>query len=417
MLYSAVMEYPRIRYVEAIPFIQDNREVVLLRDGEGVMEAPLVVSKETIFLLSLMDGTRTLRDIQADYMRTTGELIYMEEIERIVSILDKNLILYNENYIRHLSQLKREYEAEKVRRPALAGKSYPASKIELLEFLDKALRQGHSSNLNQYLQDGLIPPNSITGVIAPHIDYERGMDVYRDTYRHLYNTDKRVFIIIGTSHRPTEKIWSISIKDFATPLDIIPISKEISQKIRENKVLKGYIDEWPHRIEHSIELQLPLLQFMVQDDFEIIPILTGSMHEFITGERQISEDQEIEEIIENFTEILNGIGRPYLIIAAADMAHIGAQFGDTYRLDRFVLEDSRTKDEAILEPISLTDAEGFFNRVKAERDTRRICGLAPIYFILRLLKGARCMITGYRQWTDGHSSVSFAGALFSRDEG
>jgi hypothetical protein len=57
------MEKPKIRWVEATPIIQEGREMVLIRDTEGITENPLIVSKDVVFLLSLMDGTRSLRDI------------------------------------------------------------------------------------------------------------------------------------------------------------------------------------------------------------------------------------------------------------------------------------------------------------------------------------------------------------------
>lgn len=97
------------------------------------------------------------------------------------------------------------------------------------------------------------------------------------------------------------------------------------------------------------------------------------------------------------------------MVAAADLAHIGAQFGDSCSLDATTLADSRKKDEELLRLMSEVDARGFFDAVKREGDRRRICGLAPIYFLLSLLDGCRGEAVSYKQWTDGVSSVSFAG--------
>jgi len=396
------MDFPKIRYIEAHPFKQDGEELLLLKDAEGIMENHLVVSKDLVFFLSLMDGTRSLRDIQAEYMKASGELLYIEHIRQLVEDMDKNLLLFSEHFKQHLAGLRETYENDPVRKPYLAGKSYPANRMELLVFLDEMFRTARNETQKA----------RITGMLAPHIDYERGTEVYRDTYSSLKGQEKSLLIIFGTSHYPTDKIWSISSKSFSTPLDIMPNSEEFCRLIKNNDVLKNYIDEWPHRNEHSIELQLPLIQFMIQNDFEIFPVLTGSFHEYINGNKNIETDFELKHIIDNFKSVLAEYGKPYVIISGADLAHIGTQFGDKYGLDAIALGQSKAKDDEILRCISNVDADSFFKTIQNEGDRRRICGLTPIYFQLKLLEGSTGRIVSYKQWTDGQSSVSFAGGIF-----
>jgi AmmeMemoRadiSam system protein B len=396
------MENPKIRWIEALPFSKEGKEMILLRDPEGIAEQPLIVSREGAFVVSLMDGTRSLRDIQAECMRTLGSLVYREELEGIVNILDAHLLLASERFAGFSAELRRGYEAAPLREPFLAGKSYPSNRKDLLAYLDEMFR--HPEPVKE-------PGHNITGILAPHIDYARGREVYQEVYRHLRVLDKPLIVIFGTCHHPTEKIWNISLKDFSTPLDRIPVSPELAHFMRTDSVLRDYVREWPHRNEHSIELQLPLLQFAVHADFEILPILTGSMHEYVEGIKGI-DDGEIEDITGSLRVLLEKYGKPYLILSGADLAHIGAQFGDNYELDVTTLARSKGKDMAMLEPVASVDGERFFHVVRQERDKRRICGLAPIFFQLKLLSGNRCEVVSYRQWTDGQSSVSFAGALF-----
>ena len=396
------MDYPKIRFIEAHPFEQEGKQMVLLRDTEGIMENHLVVSRDVVFLISLMDGTRSLRDIQAEYMRAFGELVHIEHIQKFVEAMDKNLLLFSENFKNHFAGLKQDYENDPIRKPYLAGKSYQANRMELLVFLDEMFKTYEDKK----------PRGKIAGILAPHIDYERGAEIYRETYSYLKKTGRTLLIILGTCHHLTEKIWSISLKDFSTPLDVLPNSKELCELIKGNDILKNYIDEWPHRNEHSIELQLPLLQFMGQDNFEIFPILTGSMQEYLNGEKNIETDRELRDIIDNFKHVLQQYGKPYIIISGADLAHIGAQFGDRYPLDPLTLSQSRIKDEELLKCVGKVDAHGFFSAIQREGDRRRICGLTPIYFQLRLLDSSVCEIVSYKQWADGQSSVSFAGGIF-----
>ena len=354
-------------------------------------------------MISLMDGSRTVRDVQVDFMRAAGELVYVEKIQELVDTMDSHLLLLNEHYRNHYARLKEDYESTPVRKAFLAGKSYSANRMELLNFLDEMLIKETNGSI----------PGEITGIVAPHIDYPRGMKVYKKTYPHLRDCVKPLIVIFGTCHHPTERILSISLKDFETPLETIPHAKGLGALVRENTILNKYIDEWPHRNEHSIELQLPLIQFMMQQEFEILPILTGSMHEYVEGEKNI-DDGEIDEIVVNLREILAVHGRPFIILSGADLAHIGAQFGDRTALDMATLAHSKARDEILLESIKMVDAKAFFETIRDEKDARRICGLTPIFFQLKLLEGSRCDIVGYDQWTDGKSSVSFTGGIFYR---
>lgn len=395
------MENPRVRWIEAHPIVQDGQELILLRDTEGLIENALIVSREVAFMISLMDGTRMLRDIQAAFMETVGELVDIEKIQGLVDAMDSHLLLFSDNFRDYYMTLREEYERLPVRKAFLAGKSYSANRMDLLAFLEEMLGGEHDGKI-----DG-----EITGIIAPHIDYARGIDVYKKTYPYLRNVKKPLIVIFGTCHHPTERILSISCKDLETPLEIIPHAKELDRLILGNEVLKNYVDEWPHRNEHSIELQLPLIQFMVQHDFEVLSILTGSMHEYIAGEKSIDAG-EIDEIVANLKQVLREYGKPFIILSGADLAHIGAQFGDSLPLDAATLARSKVHDEMLLESVKKADAKGFFETIREESDARRICGLTPIFFQLKILEESSCDIVGYDQWTDGKSSVSFAGGIF-----
>jgi AmmeMemoRadiSam system protein B len=124
--------------------------------------------------------------------------------------------------------------------------------------------------------------------------------------------------------------------------------------------------------------------------------------------------ESLRELADSLKHVLEKYGKPYVVIAGADLAHIGAQFGDRYSLDGRVLQRSKAKDEEMLQKVQQLDKDQFIATIRSERDSRRICGVAPIYFQLMLLEGSRCEVVSYDQWSDGASSVSFAGAVFYR---
>jgi len=128
------MENPQVRWVEALPIKQDGRDLFVLKDPEGLVDRSLMVSREALFLISLMDGSRSLRDIQAEFMRTVGRLVQTEEIQAIVDALDQQFLLRNDRFDSHFRTMQEEYEASPCRPSFLAGKSYPATMQELASY-------------------------------------------------------------------------------------------------------------------------------------------------------------------------------------------------------------------------------------------------------------------------------------------
>ena len=392
--------------MEVLPTVHDGREMFVLRDPEGIIdESSLVVSREVLFVISLMDGTRSVRDIQEAYMRASGGLLYTDHIISVIEALDGRFLLHNGRYEDRLATLRAACDAEPFRTSFLAGRSYPGDEAELRAFMEAMIKGRQGQAGEQHL----------LGIIAPHIDYGRGSEVYRQTYRHLPEKDNTLFVIFGTCHKPAPRMWNISLKDLVTPLGRVRGPGEVARLVREDPVLKGYVDEWPHRNEHSIELQLPIIQFLAGGkEFEVLSVLTGSLHEYM-GDGERPDEGEAADLVGRLKGLLRAQGGPCVFVAAADLAHIGAQFGDPPPLDRFMLEESKRKDEVLLRAVAEVDGAGFFETVRKEGDRRRICGLAPIYFLLSMLDPCRGQVVGYQQWTDGASSVSFAGAIFYRD--
>jgi len=387
-----------------MPTVRDGREVFVIRDPEELTDKSLIVSRDILFLLSLMDGSRSVADIQAEYVKACGVVIYTDRIMSVIQAMDENLLLSNSRYESCVTRLKSEYEALPFRSAFLRGRSYPDSREELKTYLERMMGR---------VPEGAQEEASIRGILAPHIDYERGKDIYAPTYRNLAFEDGTLFVVFGTCHKFAPRLWNISLKDLETPLGRMRNAELIGNLIEQDGMLRGYVDEWPHRNEHSIELQIPILQYLMEGrKYHVLPILTGSLHEYVMDGKSL-EDGETRRLIEGLKAVLKVHPGPCVFIAAADLAHIGAQFGDAAPLDAPTLEESKRKDEALLKTIEAGDAAGFFDAVKQEEDRRRICGLAPIYFTLAMLEGSRGRLAGYQQWTDGASSVSFAGAFFS----
>jgi predicted class III extradiol MEMO1 family dioxygenase len=106
--------------------------------------------------------------------------------------------------------------------------------------------------------------------------------------------------------------------------------------------------------------------------------------------------------------------RQTLVVAAADLAHVGPAFGDPYGVDFVGRAQLRNADERLLAPVYDGDANAFFEVLKAEGDRRNVCGLPPIYLTLRLLESTKGEPAGYALCPadpPGTSFVTIAGVV------
>jgi MEMO1 family protein len=396
------IENARVRWLDVVPTVHEGREAFVVRDPEGITDKSFVVSRDVLLLLALMDGSRSVADIQTEYMRRRGTPMYADHIVSVIRAMDEHFLLLNERYHHYLRLLKEEYGARPLREACLSGKSYPEDAEELRRMLGEVTGRAQEFDLTE----------SIKGMLVPHIDYGRGAEVYAPIYRHLPKGENILFVIFGTCHKLAPRTWNIALRDLKTPLGVAKSPADVGRRIARDPFLRAYVDEWPHRNEHSIELQIPLIQFLMGNrTFEVLSILTGSLQEYMADGRNL-EEGEARGLVERLRTILDEHEGPCVFMAAADLAHIGAQFGDADPLDGATLSESREKDQHLLEAVSAVDAIRFFDTVREEEDKRRICGLAPIFFTLSMLDQCKGRIVGYDQWSDGASSVSFAGAVF-----
>ena len=103
-----------------------------------------------------------------------------------------------------------------------------------------------------------------------------------------------------------------------------------------------------------------------------------------------------------------------LAIAAGDLPHMRPEFGDAQLLDEAARARLTADDEGSIGDILAGHTDGFLERSRRERDARRICGLSPIYLMLKYLEGGRVKgeAVGYEQCAvdaQGGSVVSIAG--------
>ncbi len=153
------------------------------------------------------------------------------------------------------------------RKAAVAGSFYPADP-EVLK-----------ADLRKYFNEAKPPAGrgTVLAIISPHAGYPYSGIVAASAFNQIDKNKKYENIfVIGSSHRVAFDGAAIYNKgNFESPLGIVKVNIELADKlINESDVFTYH--ELAHVNEHSLEVQLPFLQYLLKDNFQIVPILLGT---------------------------------------------------------------------------------------------------------------------------------------------
>jgi AmmeMemoRadiSam system protein B len=387
--------------------------MLCLQDPQNISEKALFLSPPLYFIVSLFDGQHSILDIQAEYMRKFREFLYTEKLEEIITQLDEALFLEGERFREALRQKEENFKKVPFREAMFAGKSYEGDPERL-----KVQLEGYFSGLNGPGSLGEKKgTNGLKGVVAPHIDFQRGGFCYAFAHREIWEKNSsHCFVIFGTAHTPMENPFCLTRKDFITPLGTLNVDKELVDAIQSRCPNDLFKDERVHRSEHSIEFQCVFLRYLYPEPIplKIVPILSGSFHEAIEKGISPIELEPIRQFIEALKEAVSSLGREVCYIASADLSHMGLQFGDREGISEYGLRVLSQEDQEMLGYAEKMDGEGFFSSISRERDRRRICGFPAIYSMLKTLEAKEAKLLKYGQafTPETQSVVTFASLAF-----
>jgi AmmeMemoRadiSam system protein B len=232
-----------------------------------------------------------------------------------------------------------------IRKSVVAGQFYPQTEEGLHKMFSKMI-------------DSSSEKEDAKGVILPHAGYVYSGYVAGAT---LSKVDiKKTVIILGTNHTGMGEPFSIMTKgSWLTPLGEVKIDTEIAGSIlKESDIIKD--DLQAHLYEHSIEVEIPFLQYL-KKDVKIVPIVISGAD--IEKYRHLGRD-----IIEGFKKV----GRSALFIASTDMTHYESK------------ESVENKDRLAIDAIVALDEERLCS--VAEENNISMCGIAPTCTLISICK-------------------------------
>jgi predicted class III extradiol MEMO1 family dioxygenase len=385
----------------------------------------------------------------------TGIVVPPATLDELVEALDEALLLDGPRVRRALDGALTAYRGQPWRHPALAPQSYPDDPGTLERLLDGFLAgqvhqpawvvRGHGAERGNGAVPAVAPMAAIqraAGVLSPHIDYARGGLLYARTWEAALPAveSAEVVVIFGTDHAGGAGQLTPTVQRYATPWGPLPTDLNAVEALATAVGRElAFAEELHHRGEHSIELAAVWLHWALRragrrDDLPpVVAILCGSFHPYVqcaqAGEPAAGPRHEAcspstpEEpphgaAMAALAEVIGT--RRALVVAAADLAHVGPAFGDPLGLSQGAKEALAACDARILAPVLQGDGEAFLAALRAVQDRYRVCGLPPIYWSLHLLHTLRGgpvpgRLTGYAQCpadATAGSVVSIAGALW-----
>jgi len=232
-----------------------------------------------------------------------------------------------------------------IRNPVVAGQFYPESASQLKAMIEQ-------------LVDEKAAKEEVIGLVSPHAGYIYSGPVAGRVISRIKFKD--TFIIIGPNHTGRGKPLSIMTEGtWKTPLGEIEIDSELAEQILATSSHLAE-DYQAHQYEHSIEVQIPFLQYF-KSDIKLVPIVlartTGAIYKEIG-----------REIAQAIKELNKGV----VIIASSDMTHYEPQ------------ASAQRKDTQAIEAILNLDEDELLRRI--DKLNISMCGYAPVASLISAAK-------------------------------
>ncbi len=281
----------------------------------------------------------------------------------------------------------------KVRLPCQAGTFYEGT----TELLKKQIKDCFLHELGPKKIPKVIPTDlkRVTGLVCPHAGYMYSGPIAAHAYHELASDGKpNTVVLLGPNHTGYGSALSIVNRGvWRTPLGDVEVDDETADEIvAESRIID--VDESAHRFEHSIEVQLPFLQYLYGTQFKMVPVC------FL-----LQDLRSAKEVGEAIGKVL--VGRNAVVIASSDMTHYQPQAKATQN-DALAIEAA----------VAMNESE-FFSVIERRRISA--CGVGPIAALIVASKvlGAKeakllCYKTSGDVIGDYSSVVGYAAMCFTK---
>lgn len=396
---------PRLRALDLVPTHVGGRTVVAVRDPEGLVEDTLLLPLEVAELALLLDGQRDAVDVQVEWARRhQGQLLLQSDLLRIVEELDRWGLLETERARARRQAAEQAFRAAPDRPPYFAGKSYP---------LEPAALRGQLGAYVRAADPARLPSTPPLGVVAPHVDFQRGGVCYGWAYAALARSPATTLLMLGVAHGGAPHPFVLCTKPYRTPLGTLPVDREwVAELLQEAPHLAEA--EHVHRAEHSLEFQAVFVQAALQGRrVRVVPILCSAFEQW-AGRGSPRGIPEVERVVQLLRRGFQSRRDRAAVVVGVDFSHVGPRFGDPEPPDSSLALRTSAGDHRALEHVLRGDAEGFWREVAGGGNPQRIDATSALYAALRILEPVHGHLLHYAQAPDPAGGiVSFAALAFT----
>ncbi len=379
--------------------LHEGTRIVVIQDPLGILSSPIGVSEIFANLLPLMDGSRSVEDIEAFLEEVLPGKLPEGLIREGIIGLEKAGVFENASYWRKRKKILDDYARLEIREPSHANLAYEGDPQALSEWLDMLLSG----------PDGLFdgPPRVL---VAPHIDFRVNTSVYTKAYHLLKGHHYDRVVLMGTGHSILDGLYCLTQKDLATPLGITPNDRVSVEKLQHAGGNLIAPNDFPHRNEHALEFQMIFLQHLLgPGDFQVVPILCGSIDRYKAHCPRLGVVTELAPFLDTLRSVIYEDGRKTLVVAGIDFSHIGLRFSHSVPAVE-MMEETRRHDRDLIQAFTDWDAESFWNAEKKTGGCFNVCGFSTLATILEVVNPGPAKCLAYDVWDDSPtgSAVTFA---------
>jgi len=246
-----------------------------------------------------------------------------------------------------------------IRLPVVAGMFYSSDPEHLKEQIEACFRHP--------LGPKDLKRKEFAAAIVPHAGYPYSGPVAAWVYSIV---EKANYILLGPNHTGLGPEFSLMKSGlWKTPLGEIIIDFNMSEKLlKACDMLES--DFLAHEKEHSIEVQLPFLQFKYGSDFKIVPIcILNEMADEELLDKCVKLGKCIASVVKKLKE-------KWILIATSDFSHYVPQ------------EIAKKVDKKVIKKILEMDEVGFFEEIN--KNNASVCGYGPIAVAISYAKHMGC---------------------------
>ncbi len=385
---------PRLRPVEAFALPDGNGTRIGLRDRTGLSECVLALSPAALQVVSLMDGSHTCDGILDKSIAAVGQSLPIDVLQALMTQLEDARFLEGAQFEAYYESRLRDFRQTGVRtvqHPEAVGVAGGSQDV-FIDMLAEA--PAHPGT-------GLV-----RGLVAPHLDYPRGRPCYAAAYATLRNrpVPHRV-VILGTNHFGLSSSVVATASDFATPLGRVKTDVDFIERLEHVcGDLRAY--ELDHVQEHSIELQILWLQHLFgADSFTTAAFLCPDPCGPTGTAPYDGQGVDLRAFALALREQVDQDAVDTLVVAGADLSHVGAAFGDERRLDQTYLEEVKRRDLSALSELTRDDPDAFVRCVAEGKNPTSVCSAGCLFTLATVLRPCEVTLLDYHQAVDRPSQT------------